>query len=205
MRVLLEIARDRGNLETVVDGVEQEIVEMDALVGDLLAGARLDFGALAPRSLDVRELAGRAWERSSIAKGALDVPEGDGAGAIVADATLLGRALGALLDNAKKHGGKTITMRVRGTSDRVAFEVDDDGPGFGPGEESKVFEPFYRGGGRPPDESRGVGLGLALVRRIAEAHGGRAYAENLPSGGARVAITLPRAGRSGTSIGHPRA
>jgi len=58
----------------------------------------------------------------------------------------------------------------------------------GAGEETRIFEPFYRRG-----ENGSLGLGLSLVKRIAEAHGGRAYAENREGGGARVGVELPAA------------
>ncbi len=77
-------------------------------------------------------------------------------------------------------------MHVCRDGDEVAIEVEDRGAGFGEGEEARVFEPFYR-----RSEQGSLGLGLSLVKRIAEAHGGRAYAENRLEGGARVAIALP--------------
>jgi two-component system OmpR family sensor kinase len=71
------------------------------------------------------------------------------------------------------------------------FEVDDDGPGFAAGEEAQAFEPF-----RKPDAGRAaagesVGLGLSLVRRIVEAHGGRVQARNRQGGGATVSAVFP--------------
>jgi signal transduction histidine kinase len=72
----------------------------------------------------------------------------------------------------------------------VVFEVSDQGPGFAPGDEQKVFDRFYRGGAEPGHHGS-LGLGLALVRRIAVAHGGRADAANRAEGGARVTLELP--------------
>jgi two-component system, OmpR family, sensor kinase len=70
------------------------------------------------------------------------------------------------------------------------FEVDDRGPGFAPGDEGRVFDRFYRGGA-DTEHHGSLGLGLALVRRIAVAHGGSAEARNRPGGGARVMLELP--------------
>jgi signal transduction histidine kinase len=67
---------------------------------------------------------------------------------------------------------------------QVRFTVEDTGPGLN-GIEGEPFQPFQRGA-----TSDGLGLGLALVRRIAEAHGGQAFAENRPEGGARVGFTV---------------
>jgi signal transduction histidine kinase len=82
-------------------------------------------------------------------------------------------------------------MRVDLREQCIAFEVDDAGPGFGPGEEERAFEPFYTRG-RSGRDAGSLGLGLALVKRIAEAHGGRAYASNRSGGGARVGLEIPR-------------
>jgi signal transduction histidine kinase len=119
----------------------------------------------------------------------------DGA-TFLGDATLVARAVGNLLENAKRHAGGAARLRILERGPRIAFEVDDDGPGFAPGEEEQVFQPFYRGKNGGEKNGVSVGLGLALVKRIAEAHGGRAYAQNRegPDGkkGARVGIELAR-------------
>jgi two-component system OmpR family sensor kinase len=165
-------------------------------VGDLLASSRMDFAALSKRPLDAIETASRALERAGADPASL-VVEREGGGEtggetggeglrVDADATLLGRALANLLDNANKHGGGVESLRVKRNNGHVHFEVEDHGDGFGEGEEARIFEPFYRRG-----ENGSLGLGLALVKRIAEAHGGHAYAENREGGGARVGVELP--------------
>ena len=81
-------------------------------------------------------------------------------------------------------------MRVALRGRFVAFEVEDAGSGFAKGEEKRIFEPFYRRSNGTNADGKSVGLGLTLVKRIAEAHGGRAYAENREGGGARVGVEL---------------
>src|SRR4029079_55170 len=100
--------------------------------------------------------------------------------------------------NAKKHGGGIARVRVRRDGDEVAIEVEDRGAGFAEGEEARIFEPFYRS-----SEQGSLGRGLSLVKRIGEAHGGRAYAENRDDGGARVGIALPArvTGGGGVALG----
>jgi len=186
IRLLVEMARGQGSTEKMLDELEQEIIEIDALVGDLLASSRLDFGALSLAPEDAAMAAVRALERVGADVGALDVEE-EGL-RVKADATLLGRALANLIENANKHGGGVLSLRVARAGDRVAFVVEDQGAGLPEGEEERIVEPFYR---RSKEGS--LGLGLSLVKRIAEAHGGRAFAENRSEGGARVGIELPSA------------
>jgi len=82
--------------------------------------------------------------------------------------------------------GRPKALRVKRANGHVAFEVEDHGAGLADGDEARIFEPFYR-----RSDQGSLGLGLALVKRIAEAHGGRAYAENRDKGGARVGVELP--------------
>ena len=188
IRLITEMARDKGVPDATLDDLDREVVEMDALVGDLLASSRLDFAVLSRRPINAVEAAARALERAGVDAGVLSAgAEGDAEPLRVeADATLLARALANLVDNAKKHGGGVESVRVRREGDEIAIEVEDHGAGFEEGEEVRIFEPFYR-----RSEQGSLGLGLSLVKRIAEAHGGRAYAENREGGGARVAIALP--------------
>jgi signal transduction histidine kinase len=191
LRLLTEIARDTGTTDKTLDEIDREVMEIDALVGDLLASSRIDFAALTTRPLEAEEMAKRALERAGQPEDKLETSGGAGPGRVEADATLLGRALANLIDNATKHGGGVSAMRVEARGDVIAFEVDDQGPGFGPGEEERAFEPFYSRG-RGGRDAGSLGLGLALVKRIAEAHKGRAYATNRPGGGARVGLEIPR-------------
>lgn len=188
-RILIEMAREGSAPPTAYDDLQGEIDAMDRLVGDLLAAARIDFEAVSLRELDGLDVARRALDLAHLGPECL---VGESA-TVRADPTLLARALAGLLDNASRYGGRVITLRVRVVDDRVRFEVEDDGPGFADGDTTRAFEPFWRG---PPGEGRpaprGEGLGLALVRQIAEAHEGSAGAENRPEGGARVWLELPR-------------
>jgi signal transduction histidine kinase len=200
MRVLLAILQEREQAGGATVGgdaagdtsplakIEREIVEMDALVGELLAGARVDAGALERRSLRTDELLQACLERAPLTQVALELAPD--AAELEADATLLARALSILLDNAYKHGATRASLRVTREGARVRFALDDDGPGFAPADLKRAFEPFARGQDKLPDERGGVGLGLYLLRRIAEAHGGSVFAENLGGRGARVGFTV---------------
>ena len=101
----------------------------------------------------------------------------------------MARALANLIDNARKHGGGLDAVGVHARDGVVTFAVSDRGRGFAPGEEERVFDRFTRGGNGGGHGA--LGLGLALVKRIAEAHGGRVEAGNRAGGGARVTLELP--------------
>jgi signal transduction histidine kinase len=185
MRVLTELARERGAPPDAIDEIEREVVEVDSLVGQLLASSRLDFAALEPRPLDARDVALRCLERAGLAPELLSCDTEETA--INGDPTLLARAVDNLLDNAKKHGAGATSLAIVRRAGKPAFVVEDAGPGFSDGDVERVFESFVRG-----ERSAGssLGLGLALVRRIARAHGGDAWAENRAGGGARVGFSL---------------
>lgn len=208
MRILLETARDGaggdgGATPLQVTELEREVLEIDRLVGQLLAGSRLDFGAVERRPIAAGEVAALALERAGLSPELLDVELSPADRQIDADPTLLGRALANLIDNAQGHGGGLTALRVRpgeaaSGGGEVVFEAEDAGPGLPEGDHARLFERFYRGGA--PDRAGrhgSLGLGLSLVDRIARAHGGQAFAEPGPAGtGARVGFSIgPSEGR----------
>jgi len=107
------------------------------------------------------------------------------------DSVLMERVLCNLLENAAKYTppGSRIEIAARNEGDRVSITVSDNGPGLPPGREDRLFEKFTRG--QEESAVAGVGLGLAIVRAIVEAHKGTVRGENRPQGGARFVITLP--------------
>lgn len=192
VRIISEIARDTGATPKTYDDLDREVEEMDALVGQLLASSRVDFGVVTKRELSVRDVVNRAAERSAISQANVQI-EGQG-DRLTGDATLLQRALANLLDNAKKHAGGVDQLRVVIGPERVTFDVLDKGPGLPEGGEAALFQKFKRPGN---GTSEGLGLGLALVKRIAEAHGGSVWARTRDGGGAvfgfDVAVAPPAA------------
>jgi two-component system phosphate regulon sensor histidine kinase PhoR len=115
----------------------------------------------------------------------------------IPDADLDERALQLLLfnllDNAVKYAGEseTITVRVRADGRTLRLEVQDEGPGIDEDDRKRVFERFYRGKRAGNGGARGSGIGLALVKSIAQAHGGDAEARNAAERGAIFVVTLP--------------
>lgn len=195
IRLLLELARpedepdgDAPMQNRAFADIEREVLEIDELVGALLANSRVDFSALTRRPTDVVEAVERSAKRASVR--ARIETEGTRRAARV-DATLFARALGNLFDNAAIHARGVDLVRVVYGDTSVRIEVLDRGNGFLPGEEDKLFQSFYR---RPNAKHDSLGLGLSLVRRIAEAHGGTAFASNREGGGAVVGFELPLPG-----------
>ncbi len=185
VRIISEIARENGASVKTFDDLDREVVEMDALVGELLASSRIEFGVLSIRDLSLRDVMTRAVERCGIASEKLVVDEGPDA--LRADPTLLQRALANLFDNAAKHGRGVDQVRASITGTIARFEVLDRGTGFQEGEIDQLFQKFRRSGA---DGSDGLGLGLALVKKIAVAHGGRVWAANREGGGALIGFEI---------------
>jgi signal transduction histidine kinase len=192
LRVLVELLADRGGDPALVADLEREIADLDALMGKLLAGSRLDLSALDRKRLRVRDVIDRALAQVGAAGVVVDADADDAE--VDGDATLLVRALANLVENANVHGGGAERVRVRVHDGHVEIALEDRGPGLDEHALAHAFEPRWRGRTAAAGNHAALGLGLSLVERIAAAHGGSVYAENRPSGGARIGVRLPRAG-----------
>lgn len=112
--------------------------------------------------------------------------------AVRGDETALVHCIRNLIANAARHGGGgVIQLSAAISANSVEITVDDKGPGLPTNDIPYIFDPFYRGNRAKQDQIRGLGLGLTLVKRIAEAHGGSVSAENRSVGGARFRVKLP--------------
>jgi signal transduction histidine kinase len=115
---------------------------------------------------------------------------------VTMDADAVGQALANLIDNAIKYSGddRALTIDARIAEERLVITVSDRGLGIAPEEQAKIFEKFYRVGRSDTQGRRGSGVGLALVRHIAEAHGGEVTVESAPGEGSRFSLRLPLGG-----------
>lgn len=113
------------------------------------------------------------------------------------DGRAVHQALLNLIDNAAKHSqpGQTVDIRVSATSrdpgHRIQITVEDRGPGIPSEDHQRIFEPFFRRGSELRRDTQGAGIGLAIVRHVAEAHGGRVLVESSPGAGSRFTLDLP--------------
>jgi signal transduction histidine kinase len=204
----IEVARRRPRTveehERVLDRLHDDAVRLWRVVEALLFLARADAEAGLPdlERLDLAAWAAdhlRAWSDHERA-GDLRSEGSDGDPPWTrAHRPLLGQLLDNLLENACKYSGPGTPIIVRAWCEpgagagAVALSVEDRGCGITAGDLPRVFEPFYRAESARRLGRAGVGLGLAVARRIAATHGGTITAESVPGQGSRFVVRLPRA------------
>ncbi len=173
----------------LIEDVRAQIEELSTLVGDLVELARDDPPGAEVETVDLADVAERAVARVRRRAPSVTFETELDSWPVTVEEHAVERALTNLLDNAAKWSpdGGTVTMRIAGG----VLTVDDEGPGIPADDLPHVFDRFYRA-----SESRGMpgsGLGLSIVRQVAERHGGSVDAEPSPAGGARLSLRLPRA------------
>lgn len=186
--------KQRQLVAMISRNVDRQVKTVDDVLdlSRLRAGKRrAELETVEPGAL-AEELAREAALRGSAKPLRLDLP--CRLPPVPADPELLGQALRQLLDNAFRHAASSVTLRVEPDGDGVLFTVADDGPGVPAERLDALFTEFTRGEALP-GVPRGGGLGLAICREIAQAHGGRVWAEN-GSPGALFRLRLPGAPRS---------
>jgi two-component system OmpR family sensor kinase len=207
IRVALELAaEDPVAAKDVLADVGTDLDEIDQLIGDILTTARLDGDKvrLDREPTAVSELVDRASRRfASLHPGRRlerveDDSRGDGRDgdrAVQCDPVLLRRAIDNLLDNAAKYSdaGTPVTLAIQPNGRSVAFEIVDRGIGMSATELELAFTPFWRADDSRTRKTGGVGLGLALARRIARAHGGDVTLSSQPGRGTTARLEVPLA------------
>ena len=175
--------------------IHEEAQRMSRLANNLLEMGRLESRSVALRRewQPIEEVFGAALHEleSALQDRQVQIRVPEDLPLVAIDEVLVERVLVNLLENAVRYSpaGASIELAASARPAEVLVEVLDRGVGLGTGEESQVFDKFYRGGaGRT---RHGVGLGLAVARAIVEAHGGRIWAEQRPGGGAAFRFTLP--------------
>lgn len=210
IRLALELASDgdTSRAKSYLEDIEEDLSELETLLDDVMTTARLDLARgsggdtrppLRRQILQGRQVleAARARfekrfpERELVCRVDEDVPTVD------ADPNLLRRVLDNLLDNAAKFSEPGVAIELEGSRGKdegaLVIRVRDRGMGIAPGELERIFEPFFRSDRSRARATGGVGLGLAVVRRIVEAHGGEVNAESDGMSGTCFSVRVPAA------------
>ncbi|AVP56647.1 ATP-binding protein [Pulveribacter suum] len=202
IRMGLELLQGQAPPPAARAEIERNIAELDQLVDEILLASRLDAGASDMVHLENVDLLGLAAEECVRVDAELSA-EGAAPLEVLGDARLLRRVLRNLLENARRYSQGEVTLSLQRQGEVSVLRVCDLGPGVPPQQRERIFEPFYRLPGAS-ERSGGVGLGLALVRSIAERHGATVHCEGRPDGrqGACFVLRLPAHG-SGDAASSP--
>jgi signal transduction histidine kinase len=173
----LQLAREDEDGAEHLDAVGAAHDRIEAIIEDLLELATEGRAAMEIERVDAEAVSREAWEQVPTADASLVV---EAPGTVRADRTRLQQLLENLFRNAVEHGGDDVTVAVRDHPEGVA--VDDDGPGLPDETRERLFQP-----GRSTSDD-GTGFGLAIVDRIADAHGWRVATGESEKGGARFVL-----------------
>lgn len=205
IRVALDLAEegDAATAREMLSDITEDLSELERLVEDVLTTSKLDLASegsgtppLRPERVEVQGLVEKAASRFRTARPGrvLEVSVDETLPSLDADPVLLRRALDNLLDNAGKYSEPRTPVRLRarvGATGKLALEVADDGIGIEPEDLPRVGTPFFRTDRSRARRTGGVGMGLALARRIVDAHGGTLTLESTPGQGTTARIVLP--------------
>jgi signal transduction histidine kinase len=172
------------------DEIKRNLAELDQLIEEILLASRLDASESDLGTVEQVDLTGLAAEECARAGAELEMGASGQSIVVPGVAKLLRRVVRNLLENARRYADGPVAVAVQLEGGRAVLRVRDRGPGVPASERERIFEPFYRMRGASEREG-GVGLGLALVRSIAERHQGSVRCEDNPGGGAAFIVTLP--------------
>jgi two-component system OmpR family sensor kinase len=203
VEVALRRDREPGEYRDTLRSVADEVRHLHRLTEALLFLARADAEAGLP---DLVPINLSAWAAGHVARwrtanpaARVQVEAGETAPPVRAHPELLTQLVDNLLDNAVKYGRGPVEVRVRPDGGAVELAVEDAGPGIAADDLPHVFDPFYRSAAARSAGVRGVGLGLAVARRIAEAMGATLTAESEPGRGSRFVVRFPAGNQSSSS------
>lgn len=203
IRVALELAEEATEtpgVRTELAGIDEDLAELEALVEDVLAAARIDLGSGKAAELPMRRRRARISEVALRARTRFSERHPDrivsltidDEGERELDPVLLRRAIENILDNAHKYSPLDAPIRIAVSPDdgRTMITIEDEGFGIAAADRAQLFTPFFRVDSPEVRASSGLGLGLALARRIVEAHGGQIDLESAPGEGTTVRIRI---------------
>ena len=201
---------DAGERRNKIEALDRDIDQLDELIDEILTFARLEEGS--PSLNFERVMMPALMERlhdelTTISGGiAIDIDEQALASLAPEDQyalcseRYLHRVLQNLVTNALRYAASQVTLRYGVDGDLAVLEVEDDGPGIAPADRERIFKPFARLDESRQRKSGGYGLGLSIVQRIAEWHGGRVTVQEGAMGGALFRMTWPRQPRAAAHV-----
>jgi hypothetical protein len=189
-------ARTPQELEEALRNASQETDRLARLAEDLLVLARMERGHVPVNRAEVsvqdllEQVAATYADRARAAGARIELALSPDTASV--DPVRVRQAVENLLDNALRHTrpGGVISLHAARDGDTLRITVDDPGPGFPEAVLDRAFEPFVRSEAGAGEDGPRLGLGLAIVQAVADAHEGVATAENPPEGGARVTLLL---------------
>jgi len=188
---VVNLALKTGNPERGTAAIKRIERLVNGLLAFAVAGAKPEEGASANVAATIADLAPELRDAARNVGAELNVSVD--ATTVACNAGVLTSIVSNLANNAIKYIGdgpkKRIDIRATETRERVRIEVQDTGPGLLPGLAARVFEPYVRG---EASSKGGIGLGLATVKRVADAHGGRVGVKSVPGEGCTFWVELPR-------------
>ncbi|MDO8767564.1 MAG: ATP-binding protein [Burkholderiaceae bacterium] len=195
---LMDGAKSSADLERLKNEIYLNINELDQLIAEILLASRLDSVQADVGMFESVDLIGMAAEECAHTGAQLEVQEAVSALVVPGVPKLLRRLMRNLLENANRYARSStqaveLSLQIAGSAGQASavIRVTDHGPGVPPELRERIFEPFFRAPGAS-ERDGGVGLGLALVKSIAQRHGGTVRCEAGPGGkGASFVVTLP--------------
>ena len=198
IKVALELLREGKGGADRIAGLESDVDALDGMVAELLLASRIELGSvpLAFEALDLADLSRQAWtrvaEEAETQGTTLQLRCADDARQVLADRALLVRLFGNLFENSVRYGGPgKVTVSSDRQADRLQITVSDEGPGVDQADVERLFEPFFRADRSRSRKTGAGGLGLMIVRRAVEAHGGSVQARRSDPRGLAVTFDLP--------------
>jgi signal transduction histidine kinase len=191
----LPLTRLRLRLEQLPEGearaaMQRDIEEMDAMVGGTLEYLRAGSDGEQAVKLNLVALLEGLAEDAEAAGGKVSLH--GTAAPLTARPQALRRCLANLIDNARRYGGGAVDVTLADGAASVEIRVEDRGPGIPAEERERVFEPYVRLEASRARHTGGAGLGLAIARAVARAHGGEVTLAPRDGGGMAAIVTLPR-------------
>jgi signal transduction histidine kinase len=182
----------------LLEMIASQAARLSQITEEILLATQLDRGDLAVERepVDLGELARATVDAMSPQGGeasAVDLDVANEAGAATGDPDRIQQVLVNLLDNAVKHGGGRVKVRVEPAEGAVRISVADSGPGITMAEQQRIFEKFYRGGPQLTRSAGGTGLGLYISRELVRRMDGRLDVRSELGAGATFVIELPQA------------